>query len=114
MTTESSSTTEFIMPTHVSGLISEQTRVQIGAREPLYGAERIQWTINRPSYVTDDGRCMVSVRPDGQGSYTVAVGRQGMCADIYPEAVVRNAAAVDVDATVLRVCTARSLGEVAA
>lgn len=108
-----SSTPQSSTPPFVFDLISPRTQSQIRAGSCVgNGPERCQWVIARPPFVTEPGRCYLLVTRQANGTYTVAVGRQGMCADVYTEAVVKGVTVDDVEATVLRVCLARTMAEV--
>ena len=94
--------TEHVAPLAVYTLIAADTKLMIGARDRRgEGPTRCQWRIARPSWITDEGTCMLLVTRQENGSYTVAIGRQGMCADIYTEAIRKGVADLDVDGVVL-------------
>jgi hypothetical protein len=78
------------------------TKLGIGASDRRgEGAGRCQWRIARPRWINDEGTCMLLVTRQADGSYTVAIGRQGMCADIYTEAKRTGVADLDVDGVVM-------------
>jgi hypothetical protein len=91
----------------VSTLISDETLRAIGARDPMTkGADWAQWRIDRPRFVTDPGTCMLLVTRK-EGRCTVGIGRQGMCADIFTEALETGVEPDLVDATVVWLCLSR-------
>lgn len=94
--------------TWVAALVSRETRQAIGARDiRTFGdnPDKVQWRIDRPLFVSDDGICMLLVVRKLDG-ITVGIGRQGMCADIYTEALVTGVHEDQADAVVRTLYTA--------
>lgn len=98
-------------------LVSEATQRQIGARlqqhpNPDRVTKRAQWIVRRPPFVADEGRCYLVVQRSDADTFSIFVGRQGMCADVYTEAEVLNVEEEQVDSVVSQLWRARSLAEV--